>query len=110
MRKDLLKTEIPFRNGDMMAGGHHFRSTFLISTQRNEQTLKEALHSMLMSGALETEVHREKTDSQTDSGSRDSRCVREKAISCKCNSFLIPPNNLNPYVFVSVILKECAVM
>lgn len=86
-KKDLLKKEIPFRNGDMKTARNHFRGTFLISTQRNEQTLKEPLHSMLMSSALETRAHGEKTDSRTDSGSRDS-CVCERAVSCKCNCLL----------------------
>lgn len=68
----IKKNEIPFRNGDTKTARNHFRGTFLISTQRNEQTLKEPLHGMLMSSALETRAHREKTDSRTDPGSRDS--------------------------------------
>lgn len=68
----IKKIENPFRNGYTKTARNHFKGTFLIFTQRNEQTLKEPLHSMLMSSALETRAHWEKTDSRTDPGSRDS--------------------------------------
>ncbi len=64
--------------GGLKLAMSHLRGTFLISTQRNEQTLREALHHMLMSSALETVCRGENTIKLWISRRKGHRCLLQK--------------------------------